>query len=185
MVVAPEPGVARWAAQPIVLGPGNTVRLWVLGADRVPDMIDAARARAAPELAVLSVMAHGKGDPARAVAIAAAAAAGVEAVEDRELVLLYSDLIGAALGAAARRAFQMLPHGYEFQTDAIREAIAKGRTEGSAAAVLEVLEARGLPVSDEQRRRVRDCKDLDVLARWHRRAVTVASAGAIFGELDE
>ena len=82
----------------------------------------------------------------------------------------------------------MLPQTYEFQSDAIREAIAKGRTqgreEGSAAAlavaVLEVLEARGLGVGDEQRRRVLDCKDGDTLARWLRRAATAASTGELF-----
>jgi len=125
-------------------------------------------------------MAHGRGNPRRAVAIAAAAAAGVEAVKDRDLYLLYSDLIGAALGEAARKAFQMLPHGYEFQTEALREAIAKGRADGRARAVLEVLDARGLAVSAQQRQQVLDCKDVDALGRWLRRAVTVRQAADLF-----
>ena len=91
----------------------------------------------------------------------------------------------------------MLPRGYEFQTESIRDAIAKGRSqgraegreegreEGQAAAravtVLEVLDARGLPITDEQRRRIQECKDIDTLARWLRRAVTVASTEEIFG----
>jgi hypothetical protein len=43
-----------------------------------------------------------------------------------------------------------------------------------------VLDARGLDVTDAQRERVLACSDLDTLARWHRRAVTVASADALF-----
>lgn len=180
MVVAPDPRVARWASIPIALGPGSVMRPWVLGPDRVPIVTDERRARTEPELAVLSVMAHGRGNPRRAVAIAAAAAAGVEAVKDRDLYLLYSDLIGAALGEAARKAFEMLPHGYEFQTDSIREAIAKGRNEGRALAVVEVLDARGLRLSDEQRQRVLDCEDVETLARWLRRAATISRAADLF-----
>jgi hypothetical protein len=180
MVVAPDLRVARWASIPIALGPGSVMRPWVLGPDRVPVVTDERRARTEPELAVLSVMAHGKGNPRRAVAIAAAAAAGVEAVKDRDLYLLYSDLISVALGEAARKAFQMLPHGYQFQTEALREAIAKGRSEGRALAVLEVLDARGLRPSDQQRQRVLDCNDVETLARWLRRAATVARAADLF-----
>jgi hypothetical protein len=188
MVVAPESKVARWASAPIVLGPGSVMRPWVLGPERVPVVTDATRARTDPELAVLSVMAHGRGNPRRAAAIAAAAAAGVGTVKDRDLYLLYSDLIGAALGEAARKAFEMLPRGYQFQTESLREAIAKGRNEGRnearaeerALAVLEVLDARGLPVSAEQRRHVLDCNDVDTLARWLRRAATVTRAADLF-----
>jgi hypothetical protein len=176
--------VARWAAEPIVLGPGSIVRPWVLGSDRVPVVTDPARARAEPELAVLSVMAHGNGDPGRALAIAVAAAAGVEAVEDRDRSMLYFDLIDAALGEAARKAFEMLPQGYQFQNSALREALARGRAEGSAEAraiaVLDVLDARGLRVTDEQRQRVLHCADADTLTGWLRRAATAASVSDIF-----
>jgi flagellar biosynthesis/type III secretory pathway protein FliH len=43
---------------------------------------------------------------------------------------LYSDLIHAALSDAARKALQMIPEGYQFQTRLIRESIEKGREEG-------------------------------------------------------
>jgi hypothetical protein len=56
----------------------------------------------------------------------------------------------------------------------------QGRSEGKAQAVLAVLEARGLRVSDEQRARVLGCTDLDELERWVRKAVTVKTAGALF-----
>lgn len=112
LVVTPGMDVARWAAEPIVLGPGNSFTALVLGPDAVPVITDQARAEAEPELAVLSVMAHGKSDVERAVQIALAAVAGAKRVSDRDLSVLYSDLIDAALSEAARKAFQMLPQGY-------------------------------------------------------------------------
>jgi hypothetical protein len=113
LVVTPTMDVARWAAAPIELGPGGTLRPLVLGPDAVPVIVDESRAQADPELAILSVMAHGRGEVQRAVKIALAAVAGVELVSDRGLFVLYSDLIDAALSEAARKAFQMLPQGYE------------------------------------------------------------------------
>ncbi len=57
---------------------------------------------------------------------------------------------------------------------------AEGRAEGRVEAVLRVLRVRGLAVTDEQRRRALGCTDLEVLARWHDRAVTAASAEDVF-----
>ncbi len=49
-----------------------------------------------------------------------------------------------------------------------------------AADVLEVLDARGLIVSDADRERILGCTDLELLGLWHRRAVTVAATEALF-----
>ena len=57
---------------------------------------------------------------------------------------------------------------------------AEGRAEGLAEAVLSVLRVRGLALSDDQRRRALGCTDLEVLARWLDRAVTVARAEDVF-----
>lgn len=53
---------------------------------------------------------------------------------------------------------------------------AEGKTEGKAESVLDILEARGIAVSDEQRQQISSCKDLGQLKRWVIRASTVASA---------
>ena len=98
--------------------------------------------------------------------------------------VLYSDLIDAALSEAARKAFQMLPQGYEFQSETVRKSIEKGQLAGqltaNAAAVLDVLDARGLVVTNEQRDRILGCSDLEALRRWLRSAVTVTSTDALF-----
>ena len=62
LVVTIDETVARWASQTSDLGGGNSFRPLVLGPGAVPEVTDAHRARADPELAVLSAMAHGK-DP--------------------------------------------------------------------------------------------------------------------------
>ncbi len=184
LVVTPTMDVARWAAEPIELGPGGTLRPLVLGPDAVPVVIDRSRAKAEPELALLSEMAHGKGEVDRAVQIALAAVAGVKLISDESLFVLYSDLIDAALSEAARKAFQMLPQGYEFQSETIRKSIEQGRVEGrateKAAAVLDVLDARGLAVTAAQRERILGTKDLETLTLWVRRAATVATVDALF-----
>jgi len=58
---------------------------------------------------------------------------------------------------------------------------AKGKAEGKAEALLDVLAARGLAVSDAQRQRALACTDLDTLARWLRRAATASSCDEVFG----
>jgi len=185
LVVTPGMDVARWAAEPVTLGPGSSFCPLVLGPDAVPVVTDRARAEAEPELAVLSVMAHGRGDVERAVQIALAAVAGVGHVSDRDLSVLYSDLIDAALSEAARKAFQMLPQGYQFQSESMRQSFEKGRAAGQAAEkaadVLDVLDARGLLVSLEQRDQILGCSDLELLKRWLRRAATITSVDALFG----
>lgn len=178
-VVAPSMDVARWAAEPIALGFGSTVVPLVVGPQGVPIVTEPERAIRAPELGVLSAMAHGHDDVETAVKVALAATAGLRSVpEDR--VVLYSDLIEAALSEAARKAFFMLPEGYEFQSKTVRESFLKGRASEKAADVIAFLEARGLEVSEAQRQRILETSDLETLSRWVRRAATVTSVDALF-----
>jgi hypothetical protein len=183
LVVTPSTDVARWAAEPIFCGPGFRVQPLVLGPDAVPIVVDADEARAAPELAVLSAMAHGKDSLETAVQVAMAAATAAHEL-DRERWLLYFQMIRAALSEAARKAFQMLPQGAQFFDESLRQSFDKGRAEGRAAEkaadVLDVLDARGLTLSSEQRERILSCADLNVLKTWLRRAVTVATVDELF-----
>ncbi len=162
------------------MGPGGTLAPLVLRPSSVPvvDMIE--EARKAPELAVLSAMVHGGGSVATAVEVALAATTAVHDL-DRDRFLLYFGLIRAALSEAARKAFQMLPQGAQFFDESLQQSFNKGRTEGKSTAVLAVLEARGLAVSDAQRERILGTFDLETLDHWVRRAVTVDSADALFG----
>ncbi|MRG95059.1 hypothetical protein [Polyangium spumosum] len=85
----------------------------------------------------------------------------------------------------------MTIRNYEYQSDFARKYFQQGREEGreegaieaKAKAVLDVLETRGLAVPDEVRRRVLATKDLSTLDRWHRSAVLVSSASALFDDV--
>lgn len=58
---------------------------------------------------------------------------------------------------------------------------AKGfKAEGEAEAVIVVLTARGIPVTEEARDRITGCTDLDQLGVWIHWAVTVDSLDALF-----
>lgn len=134
-------------------------------------------------------MAHGGGDPELAVRIAITAetaAAGLDA----ERALLYSDLIRISLGEAARLALEalMATGDYQFQSEFHKKLQARAQAEVITEAVLEVqveavltiLEARGIPVSAEQKERIEACTDFDVLRGWVRKAATLTSAPELF-----
>ncbi len=78
----------------------------------------------------------------------------------------------------------MLPQGFQFFDESLQQSFNRGHMEGraaeKAAAVLDVLDARGLAISHAQRESVVNCRDLEILTRWHRRAVTVASMDELF-----
>lgn len=133
LVVTADEAVARWAAKPVNLGGLHHFAPYVLGPSGVPAVTDETRARANPELAVLSAMAHGRdADAVRAIEIAIAAqkaSAGLDADRSR----IYGDLIMSSLGEAAREALnKMITQKYEFQSDFARHYIALGEAQGEA-----------------------------------------------------
>lgn len=156
---------------------------------KLPVVRDAKAAALDPELAVLSAMAHGKGDPVVATEVATAALEASGAL-DRERAVLYFDLIITSLGAATRLAFEnlMAQGKYEFQSEfakkyfaeGIAAGKAEGKAEGAAASVLRVLRARGLAVTAEQKLRVTGSTDTVELDRWLDRAVMISSTDELF-----
>ena len=187
LVVCPSAVIARWASTPIALGPGAQLTPLVLGPGGTPVVTDTAKARRFPELALLSVMAHGKGDTQTAVNIArVAAAAASDLASDNQA--LYLDLIESALGEAARKAFEMLPETYKFQgpsylrgkAEGKAEGEAKGKAEGEAKAVLAILEARSIAVTETQRDQILQCSDFDLLNSWVRKAVVLTDVDELF-----
>ena len=57
----------------------------------------------------------------------------------------------------------------------------EGRREGEAEAILIVLEARGLDVSEAEWERITACTELRQLKKWVIRAVTAGKTGDLFG----
>jgi hypothetical protein len=74
----------------------------------------------------------------------------------------------------------MASGNYEFQSDFAKRFIAKGEAKGRAEALLTMLEARGLRVSDEARARILACTEAAQLDAWVRKAVSVGSIDELF-----
>jgi hypothetical protein len=133
LVVTVDEATARWASKPADLGGGNVFKPRVLGPAAVPEVVDENEARADPELAVLSAMAHGQDrDAGKSAQIAAAArVATLDLDDDRSR--LYLDLVLTSLSEAAHRELKAMdPAKYEYQSDFAKRFVAKGRAEGKA-----------------------------------------------------
>ncbi|GAA4623652.1 hypothetical protein GCM10023196_020680 [Actinoallomurus vinaceus] len=184
LVMCVSATVADWCAQPIDLGhPGLTLTPLVLKPDAVPVVTDRQEAIRSPELATLSAVAHGTGPYRREVFNALLS--GAAAIDD-ERAKLYIDIVCAILPQIAKQELEemMLSGTYEYKSDFARRYVAQGKAEGKAegeaTAILKVLAARGIPVSDEARGRIMGCTDLTVLEAWVERAATVDSIDAMF-----
>jgi len=179
VAVTPDSSTARWAAKTIDLGGGRPWAPFVVGPEGVPRITDAEEARKAPELAVLSVMTHGKGDAQTAVELALAATDAIAHVPDEQR-MLYLALIHSALGDAARKAFEMNAQAGKLISRWHTGSFEKGEALGVAKSIIAFLEARGLSVSNAQRERILGCTDLAQLDGWLRRAATVIDSAALF-----
>ena len=178
----------------------------MLGPSNLPPLRSRRKARAIPELAVLSAVVHGHGPHAAEVGELGADAC---MTLDPERAMLYLDTVLSALNPDARRKVEaIMVQKYEYQSDfvrklhqqqveAIAEARARGEAEGKAQGeaegeargeargkaedVLRVLEARGFAVPDEVAERVRACRDIATLDAWLTRAVTLTDIAELFG----
>jgi hypothetical protein len=76
---------------------------------------------------------------------------------------------------------QLLAEG---KAQGVAQGVAQGQLQGelrrAAASVLTVLDARGLVVAPDVRRRVEECGELEVLQDWLVRAATVAAVDEVF-----
>jgi hypothetical protein len=176
LVVAPDPAVARWCAEPIETGvPGFVLRPPVLGLAQVPIVTDPAEATRRPELGVLSAMAHGAGE--QGAAIAGAVLPAVRGLDD-ERARFYEDLVLICLNKAARRALEALMKGYQFQSDFAQHFVSDTR----ARDVLTAFRVRGIAVSDAARERILAQEDGAQLQRWLERAIVAASVAEALDE---
>jgi hypothetical protein len=189
LVVAPDPVVAGWCAEPIETGiPGFILRPPVLRRTAVPVVMDLEEAARRPELGVLSVIAHGETEQ------------GVPAIRglDADRARFYYDLVYNSLNEAARHALEAMMKGYEYQSDfakkyvaqgraegrteGLTEGLTKGRTEEAARNLLTVLRARGIAVPDAIRERILAQKDPERLERWLEKAAVAASVAAVLDD---
>jgi hypothetical protein len=179
LVVATDPTVARWCAEPIEIGSGLFLHPAVLRRDAVPVVTDLAEAARRLELGVLSAMAHGETE--QGAMIAAAVLPALQGL-DEDKAKLYYDLVYNSLHVAARRKLETMMKGYEYQSDFAKKYMAQGRTEEAARILLAVLRARGIPVPDAVQERILAQKDPERLERWVEKAIVAASVTAVIDE---
>jgi flagellar biosynthesis/type III secretory pathway protein FliH len=128
LIVAPEPAVAGWCAEPIETGvSGFVLRPPVLHRRAVPVVTDPEEAIRRPELGVLSAVAHG--ESGQGATIAAVVLEAVRGLDD-DRARFYYDLVYNSLNEAARRELEAMMKGYEYQSDFARKYVAQGRAEG-------------------------------------------------------
>ncbi len=186
LVVAPDARVARWARKPHPVGPRGSFAPVVLGPEEVPRVADLDESERSAELAVLSLLAHRR--QADRAAFRAATAALVAVGPDR--ASLYFDLLHATFGEALTRAVEDLMVNGEPLSEWAKahyrqgkaEGEASGKLAGKAESVLAILSARGLVLSPEEQRAIRDCIDLARFDRWIARALTVRSAAELLDD---
>jgi hypothetical protein len=88
------------------------------------------------------------------------------------------------LSRAALKALEasMVPiEAFQYRSEFSLKHRAAGIAQGKGESLLAILEARGLVPSDEERRRITECHDLELLDRWIRLAATAASVDAVLG----
>ncbi|HSQ68386.1 MAG TPA: hypothetical protein VLM85_34490 [Polyangiaceae bacterium] len=178
LVVTPNATVARWAAQPIPLGPsGSVCRPFVLGPAQI--LADPSL-RTRPGVATMASVAH----PSDA-ALAVDAIIACEALPEDQRKL-YSNVILRALDDAARHAVEKKLvdldkwkplHPLVKKLEKLRATLVD---EGRARAVIAVLEARGIPLSAAQRKRILGCRNHATLDRWISRAARAERAQDVF-----
>lgn len=183
LVVAPDPSVAAWCAEPIEIGvPGFILRPPVLPRSSVPVVTEPEEAVRRPELGVLSAMAHGETD--QGAAIAAAVLPAIRELDD-DRAKLYYDLVYNSLNEAARREMEMIKD-YEYQSDFAKKYVAQGRVEGraeeAARNLLSVLRVRGIAVPDAVCERILAEKDPERLERWLDKAAVATSVNEVIDE---
>jgi hypothetical protein len=158
----------------------------------VPVVTDAEVARQHPELAVLSVQAHGRGEEALKTAVAAfEGIRGADGLGD-ERAMLYCDLVWLAIGESARRKLEeLMERGtYTYQSDFAKKYFgegrdklradgkAEGKAEGKRESVLSVLEVRFGDVPEALVHAVNAVTDVELLSGLLREAAAVESLEA-------
>jgi hypothetical protein len=185
LVVTADAAAARWAAQPVETGVGCRFVSLVLGPETIPEVTDADSAREQPELALLSVQAHGQGEHAEPIAHAALAAI-VGLPEERGK--LYLEIIWHAVGQVLRQKLEAtMMENYEYQSPWVKKwnrlqaEAEQAKAEGEAHTLVRIIEARGLALTEAQRAQIMACKDIPTLDGWADRVLAVTSVEELLG----
>ncbi|MFI6118686.1 hypothetical protein ACIBCU_02280 [Streptomyces sp. NPDC051064] len=198
LVICQDHATAAWAARPLTIGlpqwPTVTTRPLVAGPHNMPVITNVAEARKDLVLATLSAITHADNPDVDAI-LKTMSVALRDAPES--LVEPLVEFIAQGLGnrPAAQQWRNLVAVDLSFYTSPLSEEIRdegraegraegreKGHAEGQAEALLLILEARGIGITDATRERISACGDPDLLRRWLVRAAFVAASDEIFDE---
>jgi hypothetical protein len=199
LVVCKDRATAKWATGPFTTG----YRTWVLqsthpmvlGPDNLPLITNAAEAGRNLAMSALAALTHSRDKNCEAILEALASAVGSAEATSTQY---FGELMDIGLGDTPARTIwrNLMAVGSYFpgrgtlveenflagQAEGRAEGRAEGKAEGRASSVLGVLEARGITVRDDQRDRISECTDLDVLDRWLKRALTLTDTDELFSD---
>ncbi|MFS0692190.1 hypothetical protein [Streptomyces nitrosporeus] len=186
LIVCQDSATARWAARPVPLGapqwPVLTLHPLVAGPHNIPAVTDVAEARKDLALATLSAITHA-GDPDIGAILKTLSAALRDAPDTIAAPIVELTAQGLGNRPAAQQWRNLVAVDLSFYTSPLSQEIRdEGRAEGRAEALLLVLEARGITLTEEDRARITGCHEPQVLGRWLTRATTAASAEELFRE---
>ncbi|MFS8071678.1 MAG: hypothetical protein ACMG6S_35360 [Byssovorax sp.] len=183
LVVAPDPPVGTWAAQPISLGPSTgQVTPFVLGASVVPRVVDADEARREPALAVLSARVHGNGPGGLdVIQPAVAAMRSVDPALATKYFMLVYDALRGPMRAALEDLVMNQSHVERMKLPPFLEKIAREReVQIEIKAILKLVARNSLELTDDERARITSCTDLTTLDHWFDNAFTAKTAAELF-----
>lgn len=182
LIISPDPKAGAYSG-PVIMKSGNltiTLDVVVAGPDQIPVFTQPDQFIADREIVPLVMMAHGGKPGVREAFIEVLK--GIDGEDDR--VQLFEYALSASSSRNRRDLEAMVsttawPIYSEIGKKQFGKGREEGRVEGEAAAVLAVLEERGLEVSTAQRARIEGTTDPDLLLTWIRRAVTTPSTAEL------
>jgi hypothetical protein len=188
LVVTPDPKVERWAARRIWFGRRNAVVPIVLGPSALP-LMSAEEIPDSVALAIISTLAHMHDD--RHIEETAQ-----QALWTLEALTTWSggadgrlaDILEASLPAAVRERMEelMQTDKYEYKSDFAKKYFAQGLEQGHrearVAALLLVLDSRGIALDATSKEQISAERDERRLGEWTRRAATATRIEDVLGE---
>ncbi|WP_330288609.1 hypothetical protein [Streptomyces sp. NBC_00576] len=186
LVICKNQRTADWAARPVKFGPpqwqGLALRPLVIGPRDIPAVESLDEATRDVPMAVLSAILHSEERSVDGTLKVLAAALKAMEARDPDRAGLFEEFTNQGLDKT--KAFeiwrQLLATETSFFTSSLSQELraegeARGEIRRATTNLLELLEGRGIPVSDADREQITSCDDLDTLGRWFRRAITATS----------
>lgn len=194
LVVTVDTHVCEWASKPLQFDfMHGHFRPHVIGPRNIPRIKDEALALEHWPLAILSALAFAKDENEGADIAWCALQALDKTPMDESVHQAYYWTVWSALSPVLQKALEpriMSEHAFknvpvapplQWRAEYFRsEGRTEGRAEGARHLLLRTIERKNIRLSEEQKSRIAQCQDVNLLELWHDRAVDGLSAQAIF-----